>query len=154
MSHDDLDLLDSANDPQMETLGQTLDVLAPIRRHRLTLAEQAWRRQNQVLKALHSRLQQMTQDIASLHHAYRQSRIEQRQRHANRPLPLSEMNAWLAQERQAIRHIERSEKHLSTLQHEYRQQHIWTQDSHQELRQRQRDVEKLDYLLDLVQEAS
>ncbi|GFM53308.1 type III secretion protein [Pseudomonas capsici] len=154
MSHDDLDLSDSANDPQMNTLGQTLDILAPIRRHRLTLAEQAWRRQNQVLNELQTRLHQMTQDLESLHQAYRQSRIEQRERHANRPLPLSEMNDWLAQERQAIRHIERNEKHLSNLQHEHRQQQMWTEDSHTELRKRQRDVEKLDYLMDLAREAS
>ena len=154
MSHDDLDPLDSANDPHMGSLGQTLDTLAPIRRHRLTLAEQAWRRQNQVLNELQSRLQQMTKAIESLRQAYHQSRIEQRERHANRPLPLAEINDWLAQERQAIRHIERSEKQLGNLQHEHRQQQMWTADSHKELRKRQRDVEKLDYLMALAQEAS
>ncbi|MGQ3822959.1 type III secretion protein [Pseudomonas alliivorans] len=154
MSHDEHDSQDSANDAQLNGLGETLDVLAPIRRHRLTLAEQAWRRQSQVLDALHARLVSMTAELEALRESHRNSRLEQRERHAHRALPLSEMNDWLAAERQAIRQIERSEKQLSDLQHEHQQQKLWAEDSQRELRKRQRDVEKLDFLVDLAREAS
>lgn len=154
MSHSESDSHDPASDPQLQSLGQTLDVLAPIRRHRLTLAEQAWRRHRQVLEALRQRLDSLHAGLQRLQHEFRQSRQEQREQHANRPLPLSEMNDWLAAERQAIRQIEEHQRRVNNLQDEHRQQQQWTEDSHQELRRRQRDVEKLDYLLDMTRKAS
>ncbi|UWF47434.1 type III secretion protein [Pseudomonas sp. N3-W] len=154
MPHADTDLQAPANDSQLTGLAPTLDLLAPIRRHRLTMAEQAWQRQRHVLNALHTRLAQMTHDLQQLRDNQRQHRQEQDERHANRRLPLNEMNQWLAGEQQALRQIERFEQQFKALQEAYRQQQQWTDDSQQQLRRRQRDMEKLDYLRDLSQEAS
>ncbi|MGE7955648.1 type III secretion protein [Pseudomonas sp. NPDC089530] len=154
MSHSDAETQAPANDPQLAGLTPTLDLLAPIRRHRLTMAEQAWQRQRTVLDALHTRLTQMATELQQLRDSQHQARQEQHQRHSQRRLPLHEMNRWLAGEQQALRRIERFEQHFKALQEEYRQQQHWTDDSQQQLRRRQRDMEKLDYLRDLSREAS
>lgn len=154
MSHSDADSQAPANDPMLTDLAPTLDLLAPIRRHRLTMAEQAWQRQRSVLNALHTRLAQMAHDLQHLRENQRLIREEQRELHANRRLPLNEMNQWLAGEQQTLRQIERFEQQFKALQEEYRQQQSWTDDSQQQLRRRQRDMEKLDYLRDLSREAS
>ncbi|QXI31264.1 type III secretion protein [Pseudomonas vanderleydeniana] len=154
MSHSDTDALAPANDPLLSDLAPTLDLLAPIRRHRLTMAEQAWQRQRSVLDALRTRLAQMTTELQQLRDNQRQARAQQHEQHANRRLPLHEMNQWLAGEQQALRQIERFEQNLRTLQEEYRQQQHWTDDSQRQLRRHQRDMEKLDYLRELSREAS
>ncbi|WP_085640775.1 MULTISPECIES: type III secretion protein [unclassified Pseudomonas] len=150
MSHSDSDNLSPAGD----ALLPTLDLLAPIRRHRLAMAEQAWRRQRDVLAALQTRLTQMADELQRLRRSQQQERQEQREQHSHRRLPLHEMNRWLAGEQQAIRRIERFEQHYKALQQEHRQQQHWTDDSRQQLRRRQRDLEKLDCLRDLSREAS
>ncbi|MBT2298538.1 type III secretion protein [Pseudomonas fluorescens] len=154
MSHSDTDGPLPANDPTLTDLRPTLDLLMPIRRHRLTMAEQAWQRHRNVLHALAQRLESMSQDLQKMREHHRHSRQQERDRHANRTLALSEMNDWLAGEQQALYRIERHEVQLKTLREQYRQQQQWTDDSQQQVRRRQRDVEKLDYLSELAQEAS
>lgn len=154
MPHSDADSLAPANDPLLNERALTLELLAPIRRHHLTIAEQTWQRQHAVLNALHTRLRQMTSELQQLHESHRQARLEQRERYTNRRLPLSEMNQWLSDEQQALRHIESFEQRLKSLQAEYRRQQHWTDDSQKQLRRRQRDMEKLDYLRDLSRGAS
>ncbi|MGE8187543.1 type III secretion protein [Pseudomonas sp. NPDC086278] len=154
MSHSDADSQVPANDPLLTDLLPTLDVLAPIRRHRLTMAEQAWQRHYSVLTALRSRLAEMTDQLLQLQDSQRAARQQQRDEHLNRCLALREMNEWLAVEQQALRQIERFEQNLKNLQVECRQQQHWTDESQQQLRRRQRDMEKLDYLLDLSRAVS
>ncbi|MGX1187169.1 hypothetical protein AB7M29_004848 [Pseudomonas sp. F-14 TE3623] len=154
MSHSDPDSQVPVNDPGRVVLGQTLDLLAPIRRHRMSMAELSWHRQQKVLKTLRERLEVMEQERQLLHEAHRQSRIELREQHANRPLSISEMNTWLAREQQSIRRIEDDERTYKALEQEYRQQSQWVEGSRLEMRRRQREMEKLDYLIDLAQEAS
>ncbi|RBL68616.1 type III secretion protein [Pseudomonas sp. MWU13-2625] len=140
--------------PANADLKPTLDLLLPIRRHRLTMAEQAWQRQRSVLSALHGRLEQLAGELRELRDQHQQGRIDQRDAHVNRRLLLTEMNQWLVGEQQALRKIERVEQSYQALQDEHRQQQQWTADSEQQLRRRQRDVEKLDYLRDLARDAS
>ncbi|MGN7738551.1 type III secretion protein [Pseudomonas sp. 22526] len=149
MSHSDADSLVPANDPLLSELPPALELLAPIRRHRLTIAERAWQRQHAVLKALRTRLAQMAGELQQLRESHHRTRLEQGVLHANRRLSLSEMNKWLASEQQALRHIERFEQSYKTLHAEYCRQQNWTDDSQKQLRRRQRDMEKLDYLRDL-----
>ncbi|AZC84005.1 type III secretion protein [Pseudomonas chlororaphis] len=154
MSQSDADSLAPANAPLLSELAPSLEFLAPIRRHRLTLAEQAWQRQHIVLNALHTRLTQMASELQKLHESHRQARQEQRERNTNRLLLLREMNQWLTGEQQALEYIERFEQNFRTLQAEYRRQQDWTDDSQKQLRRRQRDMEKLDLLRDLARGAS
>ena len=154
MPQSDTDSPSPANDSMTNDLTATLDVLTPIRRHRLTMAEQAWQRQRSVLKAMHTSLEQLTKELEQRREQHGLARLEQRNAHINRRLPLNEMNQWLNGEQQALRQIERLEQRYKTLQEECRQQQQWTEDSERQLHRRQRDVEKLDYLRDLAQEAS
>lgn len=154
MSHSDADSQAPVNDPLLSELAPTLELLAPIRQHRLTIAKQAWQRQHMVLNALHTRLAQMASELQQLRESHRKARLEQRELHTNRRLPLREMNRWLTGEQQGLRHIERFEQSFKTLQAEYCRQQDWTDDSHKQLRHRQRDMEKLNYLRDLSRGAS
>lgn len=154
MPHSDTDGPLPANDPSLTDLRPTLDLLMPIRRHRLSMAEQAWQRHRNVLDALAQRLENMGQELLKMREHHRQSRQRERERHANRTLALSEMNDWLADEQRALYRIEQHEAQLKALHEQYRQQQQWTDDSQQQVRRRQRDVEKLDYLSELTQEAS
>lgn len=154
MPHSDPDSQDPVNDPGKIVLGQTLDLLAPIRRHRMSMAELSWHRQQKVLKALYERLEIMARERQLLHEAHRQRRIELREQHANRPLSINEMNTWLAREQQSIRRIENEELTYKALEQEYRRQSQWVEESRLEMRRRQREMEKLDYLIDLAREVS
>lgn len=131
------------------TLTPALELLAPIRQHRLQLAEFAWQRQNAVLSALHTRLEKLACELRQLREGQRQTSQEQCELHANRRLPLNEINTWLAQERQALEQIEKVEQNFHTLQEEYSRQREWTEESRKQLQRRRRDMEKLNYIRNL-----
>jgi hypothetical protein len=69
-------------------------------------------------------------------------------------MPLTELKDSLAEEQLSLRRIERSEQARIALQKEHDQQSLWAEESRLEVSRRLRDVEKLDYLLDLAREAS
>jgi hypothetical protein len=153
MSHSDADQDDyPAGD--FAAIGQTVDMLAPIRRQRLRLAEQAWRRQRQVLDEMRARLDSLSRDAMRLRAIHRQRRLELLEQYRDKPMPLTELKDSLAEEQLSLRRIERSEQARIALQKEHDQQSLWAEESRLEVSRRLRDVEKLDYLLDLAREAS
>lgn len=153
MSHSDADQDDyPAGD--IAAIGQTVDMLAPIRQQRLRLAEQAWRRQRQVLDDMHARLDSLSSEVMRLRAIHRQRRLELLEQYRDKPMPLTELKDSLAEEQLSLRRIERSEQARIALQKEHDQQSLWAEESRLEVSRRLRDVEKLDYLLDLAREAS
>jgi hypothetical protein len=153
MSHSDADQDDyPAGD--FAAIGQTVDMLAPIRRQRLRLAEQAWRRQRQVLDEMRARLDSLSRDAMRLRAIHRQRRLELLEQYRDKPMPLTELKDSLAEEQLSLRRIERSDQARIALQKEHDQQSLWAEESRLEVSRRLRDVEKLDYLLDLAREAS
>jgi hypothetical protein len=153
MSHSDADQ-DDCPASEFAAIGQTVDMLAPIRRQRLRLAEQAWRRQRQVLDEMRARLDSLTTEAMRLRAIHRQRRLELLEQYRDKPMPLTELKDSLAEEQLSLRRIERSEQARIALQKEHDQQSLWAEESRLEVSRRLRDVEKLDYLLDLAREAS
>lgn len=154
MSHPDPGNLAPANNQQFDAIAPILDQLSPIRRHRLVMAEQALQRQRTVLDALRTSLAQMAAELLQLRGSQKQQRNEQRRLHSQRRLSLHEINRWLDGEQQALLRIERLEQRFNALQEEYRQQQLCTDDSQKQVRRRQRDIEKLDYMREQSRDAS
>ncbi|WP_260954390.1 type III secretion protein [Pseudomonas citri] len=153
MSHSDADQ-DDYQAANLAAIGQTVDMLAPIRQQRLRLAEQAWRRQRQVLAEMHARLDRLSSETQRLRTLHQQRRLELLEQYRDKPMPLTELKDSLAEEQLSLRRIERSEQARLALQKEHDQQSLWAEESRLEVNRRLRDVEKLDYLLDLAREAS
>ncbi|WLG82432.1 type III secretion protein [Pseudomonas cucumis] len=153
MSHSDADQ-DDCPAGNFAMIGQTVDMLEPIRRQRLRLAEQAWRRQRQVLDEMRVRLDSLSSETLRLRTIHSQRRLELLEQYRDKPMPLTELKDSLAEEQLSLRRIERSEQARIALQKEHDQQSLWAEESRLEVNRRLRDVEKLDYLLDLAREAS
>jgi len=129
-------------------LQRTLNLLLPIRRQRLSRSERQQRAEEQALQAVVEETQQTEQRLTEKRGAYQQIRATFMQNNGGVQQQKFLLERALQTEQQAAEQVDNERLSLHQLAQQQSEQQQRLEQAQQETRLRQRDVEKLEYLLE------
>lgn len=129
-------------------LHRTLNLLLPIRRQRLSRSERQQRAEEQALQAVIEETHQTEQRLAEKRGAYQQIRATFMQNNGGVQQQKFLLERALQSEQQAAEQVDNERLSLHQLAQQQIEQQQRVEQAQQETRLRQRDVEKLEYLLE------
>lgn len=130
-----------------ETLARTLNLLLPIRRQRLSRSERQQRDAENALRSLEMKALETEQDLAQKQADYQQLRDTFAANNCGKHQAKYRLERAIEQEQQAAGRVEAVRQTLNQLAQQQTAQRERVETAQQETRQRLRDVEKLEYLL-------
>lgn len=130
-----------------EMLARTLNLLLPIRRQRLSRSERQQREAEKALRALDAKTTEAEQQLRQKQHDYQQRRDAFATENCGKHQAKYRLERAIEQEQQAAGRVDAVRQTLQQLAQQRAAQAEQVALAQQETRQRQRDVEKLDYLL-------
>jgi len=136
-----------AVDATAQELRRTLDLLLPIRRQRLNRSERQLREQEQALRQLEEQRARADEQLHERQQRYQQLKAGFAQQNCGVRQASYLLERALEQEQQALKNVHGGRLTLQEIDRAQleRQQHV--EEARQETRQRQREVEKLEFLL-------
>lgn len=128
-------------------LQRTLNLLLPIRRQRLNRSERQQREQEQALQLVNEKTSLTEQRLAERQGDYQQIRQAFMHHHGGVRQEKFRLERALQNEQQAAEKVDNERLSLHQLAEQQLHQQAQVENARQETRQRQREVEKLEYLL-------
>lgn len=128
-------------------LRRTLDLLLPIRRQRLNRSERQQREQEQTLRQLETQTDRAGEQLNERRQGYQQLRAGFAAQNCGVRQASYLLERALEQEQQALKKVHSGQLKLHELTQAQHDQQQRVEAARQETRQRQRDVEKLEFLL-------
>ncbi|AIR65718.1 hypothetical protein [Cedecea neteri] len=134
-------------DPQQVALEQMLTLLLPIRRRRLRRCESEHRQHEQQLRRCQQAVEQGEQQLAEQKIGYLQLRNDFVPQHAGVMQPLNDLRETLDVEKSSRAGVIQQIQHTHQLQEEVQQQQERLTAAQSAVQRCQRDIEKMEYLL-------
>lgn len=134
-------------DPQQVALEQVLTLLLPIRRRRLRRCESEQRQNEQQLRRCQQAVEQGEQQLAEQKIGYLQLRNNFVPQHAGITKPLNDLRETLDVEKSSRAGVIQQIQHTHQLQEEVQQQQARLTAAQSAVQRCQRDIEKMEYLL-------
>lgn len=136
-----------SSDPQLVALEQVLNTLLPIRRRRLRHCEREQRQLEQQLQRCQAAVEEGNQLLEEKKIGYLQLRNDFVPRHAGITRPLNDLRKTLDVEKTNHAGVIQQIQHTHRLQEEVQQQQARLNDAQLAVQRCQRDIEKMEYLL-------
>lgn len=134
-------------DASAAELQRTLNLLLPIRRQRLNRSERQQREQEQALQAVKDKTTLTEQHLAERQGDYQQIRSTFMHNNGGVQQAKFRLERALQAEQQAADKVDNERLNLHQLAEQQQHQQVQVEHARQATRQRQREVEKLEYLL-------
>jgi len=136
-----------AADPASQELKRTLNLLLPIRRQRLNRSERQQREQEQALRQLEQQTDEGLVQLSAQQQGYQQLKTAFARDNCGVRQASYRLERAVQKEQRALKDVQQQQLRLHALKQDHLEQQTRVEEAQQETRQRQREVEKLSYLL-------
>lgn len=140
-------------DPREQELQRVLSVLLPIRKQRLNRSERLQRKQKQQLQQSQQTYHHSTQQLQQSQQRYQQTVDAFAEAHQGKSEPQSQLYDAINTEQRQRTDMLSQQQQVTLLQQDMQKQQLLTDDAQREVQRNQRDVEKIEYLLNISEVA-